>query len=264
MKKLIVATAISGLLGLTQTGFAITSYTPDVDDTEPQAFASPNSLGVGLAYQQSVYAGVSGELKPFPLINFTYDNFFIKGITLGYNTYTSDVVQISLIGRPDFQGYEEDDSSELNGMGDRDASINVGGQVVIRTLPLITTMSALHDISGNTAGNTLGLKFATGVPLMDRRLILSPSVTFTYQDANVVDYYYGVSDAEATSNRAAYSPSYTINTTLGLMTKYKLSENWVATATYMWTRYGNEVSDSSIVDESTASTVMLGVSYIFG
>ena len=263
MKKLLTATAIVGFLGLSQAAFASSSYAPDVIDTEPQGFESQNSLGLGVAYQQSIYTGVDNDVKPFPMLNFTYDDFFIKGITVGYNTYTTDVMQFSLIGRPNFQGYNSDDSRELSGMSDKGTSVNVGGQLVVKMLPLITTVSALHDISGNTAGNTLGLKFATGLPLMDKRLIISPSVAFTYQDSNITDYYYGVSDSEATSTRSAYSPSNTVNTTLGVMTKFQVSQHWSTTLAYMFTRYGNEISDSPIVDRSTASTVLLGASYLF-
>lgn len=263
MKIALSAAVVVGLLTLSQSVFATSSYVPDVSDAGSEGVQSKNSIGLAAAYQQNIYAGVDNDVKPFPLLNLTFGDFFIKGMTVGYNTYTTDMMQVSVIGRPNFQGYNSDDSTELNGMSSKGTSVNVGGQVAFKMQPFVTTVSALHDVSGNTAGNTVGLKVAAGVPLMDKRLVLIPSVTFTYQDANIVDYYYGVDHSEATDTRSAYSPSHTVNTTVGLLTRFQVSEHWLATAAYMLTKYGEEISDSPIVDRSTSSTVLLGMSYLF-
>lgn len=263
MKKIVMLTAALGL-SLSPAAFATSSYAPDASDTESDAAHQlHNSIGLAAVYQENIYAGVDNEVKPFPLLNLTYGDFFIKGTTLGYNTYKTDVMEVAIIGRPSFQGYNADDSAELNGMNSTGALVNVGGQVIFKVRPLVTTVSAVHDFSGNTSGNTLGLKVAAGVPLMDRQFVLIPSVAFTYQDSNIINYYYGVDHSEATQTRPEYSPSNTINTTLGLTARYQVSQHWAATAAYMLTKYGDEVSDSPIVDRATSSTVLLGMSYLF-
>ena len=265
MKKALGLAAALSLVACAQSAMAVDSaYNSSAYEVQPQVFGkTQNSIGVAGLYSQQIYKGVDNKAVPFPLLNFTYNNFFIQNITVGYNAYTSDYFQASLIAAPNFQGYDANDSNELSGMSDKDPSINVGGRVKLKTAPLITTLSAVHDVSGNTSGNTYTAKFATGLPLMDKRLILSPSVAFSYQDSNIVNYYYGVSQSETTETRAAYSPDGTLNTTFGLVAMYQLSSHWRTNVAYMLTKYGSEVSDSPVVDRSTSSMVMLGVSYLF-
>lgn len=267
IKSCLYAVTAVGLLSCAQASMALSggSYNTSAYSVQPQGFGQEqNSLGIAAVYHQNIYSGVDSKTLPFPMINFTYNNFFIQNITVGYNAYVSDIVQASLIAAPDFEGYDVDDSDDLNGMSDTDPSINVGGRLKVKTIPLITTLTALHDVSGNTSGNTLGAKFATGLPLMDKRLILSPSVAFNYQDKNIVNYYYGVNSSQATPSRAEYSPGSTINTTFGLVALYQLSSHWRGNISYMLTKYGSEIADSPIVNRSTASTVLVGVSYMFG
>lgn len=264
-KKTLCAVGAVGLLAGAQSAFAVSDYNTSAYEVQPQGFGhTQNSLGISAVYNQNIYSGVDSQVLPFPLLNFTYNNFFLQNITAGYHAYTNDYVQASLILAPNFQGYNADDSDELSGMNDAEPSLNAGGRLMLKTKPIVTTLSAVHDISGRTAGNTASAKFSTGLPLMDKRLVLSPSVTFAYQDSNVVNYYYGVGNSEATATRSAYSPGGTINTTAGLVAMYKLSQHWQTNFTYMFTKFGNEIADSPIVSRSTSSTVLLGISYLFG
>lgn len=260
--------AVIGLLACAQSAAALidssNTYNSNAYEVQPQGFGHvQNSLGLAAVYHQDIYKGVDSKVLPFPLINFTYHDFFIQNITAGYHAYTNNYFQASLIAAPNFQGYDASDSDELTGMNDADPSFNVGGSVMLKTPPLISTLSAVHDISGNTSGNTVTAKFATGLPLMNKKLVLSPSVSFAYQDTNIVNYYYGVSNSEATSSREAYSPGGTVNTIFGLVAMYQLSPHWRTNATYLFTKFGDEIADSPIVSRGTSSTVMLGVSYLF-
>lgn len=264
MKKFLLS-AVLAMFGLAQSAIATSGYdVPDTYEIHPQGFGySQNSLGLAAVYRQNIYIGVDNKVVPFPLINYTYKQLFIKGITAGYIGYVNDTVQASLIARPNFNGYDPNDSHRLNGMSEAHPSVNIGAQVMVRILPIMTTVEALHDISGNTAGNTYNLKLASGIPLNDRRLILSPSVTLSYQDKKVINYYYGVSTAESTETRAAYSPSGTLNATYALTALYQITPHWRGNLTYFFTDYGHEIVDSPITDRATSSTVLLGLSYFF-
>lgn len=266
MKTQFKVLALIGALVGTSSVFAENSNIDDANSINTASTSSSqekNGIGVALAYGQNIYKGVDNKFQPFPLLNVTYDDFFIKGFTAGYNAYQDDSVTFSFVVQPQFGGYNADDSDELAGMSDTSYLVNTGVQAQYRLLPFSFTVAALHDVTGRTGGNSASAKMAVMVPLDDQRFVLIPSVTATWIDSDITDYYYGVTSSEATSTRSAYDPGTAVNFGYGLTMKYKMAENWGVTLGYVFTQYANDIADSPIVNRSYASTVFAGVSYLF-
>lgn len=222
-----------------------------------------NSIGLGFVYGQNIYDGVDNKIQPFPLFNITYDNYFIQGITAGYNTYKDESFSFAFVVQPQFGGYESDESEALAGMRDTSYLINTGVQAEYHLLPFAFTFAALHDITGRSAGNSASAKMAVMVPMDDRRFMLIPSIAVTWEDSDITGYYYGVSSGESTASRSQYSPSGAMNMNYGLTMKYRMAENWTSTLGYMLTQYDSEISNSPIVSRQYASTLLVGISYLF-
>lgn len=222
-----------------------------------------NSLGLGLVYAQNIYDGVGNKVQPFPLFNLSYDDFFLQGVTAGYNFYNDPELSFAWVVQPQFGGYNSDDSNDLEGMRDTSYLINTGAQVQYRLLPFSFSLAALHDITGRSAGNSAIAKVAVMVPLEDKQLELIPSISMSWEDSDITNYYYGVSQGESTSSRPAYDPGTAVNVNYGLTLKYRLSEHWGATIGYMLTQYADDIADSPIVSRKYASAGLAGVSYIF-
>lgn len=260
LKTLILA----GILSSSSCVFADTTYLNTAgnvqSDTPPEAH---NSLGIGFAYSQNIYEGVGNKIKPFPLLNLSYDDFFIQGFTAGYNTYQDANLSFAFVVQPMFGGYDADESDALAGMNDTSYLVNTGAQLQYRLMPFSLTLAALHDVSGRSSGNSASAKLAAMVPLDDRRFMLIPSMTASWESSNITDYYYGVSSDEATATRPEYSPASALNTAYGLTFKYQIATHFGATLGYVLTKYARDISDSPIVSRSTSSAVLAGISYIF-
>lgn len=252
------------MASIASSAYATDAYLETSQTMEPVTFgAAKNSVGVGVAYFQSVYDGVEDQSRGFPRINYSYDRFFIKGFALGYELYGSQNLAFAAVVQPQFGGYSSDDSDQLNGMTDKSFLVNAGGEVMYRLKPIVAQLSVLHDMTGRTTGNQARLKLSTGIPLVDRRFIISPSVAAVWQDSKITDYYYGVTSSEATDGRAEYSPgsSWYMNYSLAFM--YNISQHWLAAIAYNVTQYDDEVTDSSIVGRDYVSTGTVSVSYVF-
>jgi MipA family protein len=262
MKKSLLSCALA--VSVFSSAYAADTYLETSQEMSPVTFgAQKNSVGVGLAYFQSVYDGVDDETKVFPRINYSYERFFIKGFTMGYTLYGSQDLAFAAVLQPQFGGYDADDSHQLNGMTDKSFLVNAGGEVMYRLKPIVAQLSVLHDMTGRTMGNQARLKLSTGIPLVDKRFIVAPSVAAVWQDSKITDYYYGVSSSEATASRAEYSPgsSWYMNYSLAFM--YNISQHWLAAIAYNVTQYDDEVTDSPIVGRDFVSTGTISASYIF-
>jgi len=254
----------SGLLLLGMSAFA-DNYENSFDSVSSDSAIGAmqkNSLGIGAAYTESLYSGVDSETHAIPLLNLKYQRFFLKGFTLGFNAIQTEKMSADLVLIPLFQGYDASDSDDLSGMDDRGPSAYLGPQVTVRMKPINLTAFAAQDVTGRTTGAIAGAKVGTGLPLSNK-LVLVPSIGATYWDSDVTDYYFGVKDSEATSTRAAYSPSGTWVYTGSVSAMYELTQSFLARLTYSYTYYGSEIDDSPITDKDSANTVMLGVSYLF-
>lgn len=258
------ALVLMGVLSGSSCVFADTTYLNTAGDLQsnppPEAH---NSLGVGFAYSQNIYDGVGNKIKPFPLLNITYDDFFIQGFTAGYNAYQDANLSFAFVVQPMFGGYDADESDALAGMSDTSYLVNTGAQLQYRLMPFSLTLMALHDVSGRSGGNSASAKFAAMVPLDDRRFVLIPSMMASWESSDITNYYYGVSSNEATATRPEYNPASALNLAYGLTFKYQIAEHFGATLGYVLTKYARGVSDSPIVSRSTSSAVLTGISYVF-
>lgn len=239
------------------------SYLSSAESVESATTEPKNSIGLGFAYSQNIYDGVDNKLHPIPLLNLTYEDFFVKGFTAGYNLYKDPNLSFALVAQPTFGGYHASDSDALAGMDDTSYLFNTGAQVQYRLMPFSLTLAALHDISGHTGGNSASAKLAAMVPLDDRRFVLIPSIGTEWQSSDITDYYYGVSSHEANDSRPEYNPASAWNMQYGLTFKYQISEHFGSTLSYVLTQYAKDISDSPIVSRSNSSALLAGISYIF-
>ena len=77
MKKALGLAAALSLVACAQSAMAVDSaYNSSAYEVQPQVFGkTQNSIGVAGLYSQQIYKGVDNKAVPFPLLNFTYNNF---------------------------------------------------------------------------------------------------------------------------------------------------------------------------------------------
>lgn len=159
-------------------------------------------------------------------------------------------------------GYEADDAAILTGMAERKAGIWAGATVDWRSEYVDLSFKALTDASGESDGSTVKLE-ASRMFFLGERFTVTPKLGATWLDDKAVDYYYGVRAAEATTGRAAYKGSSTVNIEGGVTFGYMLAERHMLMLDLSVTRLGDGITDSPIVKEDTLTSVGLGYMFRF-
>jgi len=120
-------------------------------------------------------------------------------------------------------------------------------------------------MSSDASGHSKGLQARVGLDKAFQfgRVSLTPSLSATWYDSKYVDYYYGVSSAEALTTRARYSGRSTVNLELSLRSRYMLSPVSALTFDLGATRLGGGITDSPLVDRSTTAKASVGYLYRF-
>jgi len=166
----------------------------------------PWSVGAGAIYQSSPYRGGEDKLIPIPLITYRGERLRVMGPFAEYVLIPGKQTELVLNLKLDFEGYEEDDSDVLDGLGDRKATLNAGVSVdhefdhdISVKVGLLREVLSRHD--GWIGEISLGKSFK------NRGNFIRPAVFLRWLDSRYTDYYYGVSPSKARDNRPAYNPS---------------------------------------------------------
>ncbi len=85
-----------------------------------------------------------------------------------------------------------------------------------------------------------------------------------WQDENLSDYYFGVSEAEARPDRPAYSPGDSQWIGFGINTAWHASEKIVLFANVGFVGADSSIENSPLVEEPNFSALFVGGTYIFG
>lgn len=224
-------------------------------------------LGIAVASEQEPYAGSDRENEALPLIY--YENTYIRvfGPTAEFKLPSlriSDAQRFnfSVLAEYDSSGYDEGDERILDGMDDRDEGFWAGAKVEWQTPFVDVSAEWLADASGNSDGQrfTLGLERTWE---FGERFTLTPRVAAMWMDKEYVDYYFGVRNSEARSDRPTYDGKSSMNTEIGVRAAYMFDERHSVLLDIEAVRLGSEIKDSPLVDRSNVNQVVFGYLYRF-
>lgn len=162
------------------------------------------SLGLGLVVQQRPYVGVRSRLLPFPFVSYRNGRFYVQGLHAGYVLMRGRGMSLAVTLSPRLGGYKASDSAALSGMANRNFSLDGGLAATLRRRWGVVRFTGKNDLLGVYSGRELNLSYGMPVPVGHWRVM--PAVGVRWQSANLVNYYYGVSPAEARQGRPAYQP----------------------------------------------------------
>lgn len=230
-------------------------------------------LGAGAQFQPEYEGADDYEVKPLPFLMVNYrDIVFLRGTTLGANAFTwqgpreSDKLQVGPLVRYQF-GRDEDDSDDLRGMGDVDASVELGGFITYSIGAWSTGLTLFQDASdshdGFTAKVNVGHRHSFGP-----KLRLRSELYTTWADDSYTETFFGVTAVQsARSGMRQYRPEGGIKDVgLQLDLDYSLTENWGLTGRLGYKRLVGDAADSPLVkDRGSADqfTTGLFLSYRF-
>lgn len=223
--------------------------------------ASQWALGAGVGVERSPYTGYGNRTRALPLLMYNGPRFRLFGTTADLKLGAVGPVGFSLRAQYTDEGYESSDAPILNGMEKRKGSFWLGGAALWRNPYADLSLEWLADASGNSHGQTVKLRgehrFKSG------RFTLAPYLGVNWMSSDYVDYYFGVRSNEVRAGRAFYQGSSTANLVGGLRTDWQMTSSQSLFLDLRVTRFGSGITDSPLVDRSSAAAVRAGYLYHF-
>lgn len=128
---------------------------------------------------------------------------------------------------------------------------------------LTARWSALSDLLGRSDGLESSLDLSWKKVLAQGRLIVSPAVGVSYQDADHVSYYYGVRPDEERPGRPAYQGGSVVNPRASMLVSWRFHGPWSVIALSSVTWLDDPIQASPIVEKDHEVFYLLGLSYSF-
>lgn len=275
MKMPPIAAALLGLLPLAaQAQQVATSYNPGQPQiaapvTTPEAPAAKPDwnirLGAGALYQPKYEGSNQYKAAPLPMLMISYrDLVFLRGPMLGANAVTwngprpSDKLQIGPLVRYQ-NGRDQDDSSALNGMGDIDAAIELGGFITYSTGPWSAGLTLFRDVSGSHDGTTAKLSAGNRLPLAPKWMLRSEIAT-TWADDAYTETFFGVTAAQSSRSglRQYQTEGGFKDAGLTLDLDYSLTDHWGITTRLGYKRLLGDAADSPLVKDRGSADQLNG------
>ena len=234
---------------------------PAVQEAPPSAPDNLDlSVGGGVIFAPRPYEGASAAVIPIPVVNVRYKNLFVEGIRGGYQFLKSGQLTGNAYLQANFEGLESTDSPYLEGMTNRSMSADAGTEIVYRARPVGFRFNMLSDILGRNSGQEVSLQAVTGAPL-GRGSFLLAGIGPRWVSATRVDYYYGVSEAEARPDRPEYRGTSSWNWDLTLGANIRLTQNWSLFALFSREAFGSPIENSPVVAGPAAYTMITSLTY---
>ena len=92
---------------------------------------------------------------------------------------------------------------------------------------------------------------------------LQPELNFKSMSADVVDYFYGVSEAEARADRPSYDPGSSFEAGVEVLVQRPIGAGFTVGGLGKLTAIGGEIRNSPLVDADYELSLALGVLYSF-
>ncbi len=245
--------ALSAVCGLC---IGISGLSACADDSSDDGGNSPPGWIVGLAYISAPdpYVGsVEDASTVVPLVGYIGERLTWIGPSIEYRLLEVSALQLGIEARYRFEGFSDDNmlSGELDR---RDGSFDVGFTLDYGpfALDVVTDASGTHN--GSEARLGAGLEFD-----LSDRLSVAPSVSATYKNAKLTNYYYGVNATEATANRPAYAPGSALNFAAGVELNYTLSQRSLITIGLDLEHLDNSLRASPLINSNRQWSAFAGV-----
>jgi outer membrane scaffolding protein for murein synthesis (MipA/OmpV family) len=228
--------------------------------------AGTAALGGGLRSGQSPYFATDNEdqrqLDLIPLYLYEGKYLFARGTAGGVHVIRNDAFEVNLYTRYRFQKLDPDSNEFYAGLDERKQSLDAGVELGLKQNWGEIKLDWVADTLNRHNGQEV--RFAYRYPFELGPWSISPFISWTWQDANLTDYYFGVSEAEATPERPEYRPGASQWVGLGLNTSWQMTDRIVLFGNVVFGGADTAVIDSPLVEEDGFSSVFVGGTYLFG
>ena len=205
-----------------------------------------------------------------PILEYRGDIVFVKDGELGAKLLSSGKTHngefsggVLISGQTSY--LEDDDTYEndsaLIGLKERDAIADGGIYFRHKSDMGLAKVKLFGDLHSEKYGNRAEAQYIFDFNMQQWQF--NQSITLIWQDKDRVNHFYGVSQSEATSNRAEYEGKSAVNLALAVDGRYRFNKNWDVKAAVGYVYLDDTITDSSIVSDDDISFVSLGTQYNF-
>ena len=216
--------------------------------------------GIALVHNGG-YVGDAHRTLVVPAVGYEGEHVFFRGLQLGWHAWRQQGLQLDIVAQARLDGFDAKDIP-LAGLQDRRASIDLGAVLTLSGDAGKLEFTALTDALDRSGGQELALNY--GYPLTAGRMRITPNVGVRWWSGAMADYYYGIRPFEvARGAPAAYAVSSALVPEAGVDVLLPLGRRWAMFGLLRYQRLPGAIADSPLVSKSSASTLLVGVSYAF-
>ncbi|MCH8250198.1 MAG: MipA/OmpV family protein [Proteobacteria bacterium] len=223
------------------------------------------AIGVAVTGEQNPYSGSENGAYAYPYLTsfrdsvFTDDWFLIREGDLGVRWVSKSGWELGAVGRIQTLGLGNTKADDLLGIADRKWTLEVGPTIGWRGWPVHIYFKTYAEVSDRHEG--LISQLALSLPMEWSRGYFVPSIELIQQTGDYVNYYYGVTAAEATPTRPAYSGDAATNLAFKARWGYALSEKWLLSGAVGLEQLDSTITNSPIVDQDNIWSARIGLAY---
>ncbi len=228
-------------------------------DPDAELSVGANVMLVSSAYDMED----SIEVSVLPGVFYDNNKIYARGAQAGAYIINDGTNQLSAYAQLAGSQFDPDDANgALQGLDKRKWSA-AAGLTYLRRTPIGGLRGQIAtDVLGRNDGTFGRLTYLAKIT--KDKLTVYPSIGIEWNDESYNEYYYGVSDAEATrTGVAAYSPDSSFNPYINISANYDFNERWAGFANQSLSYLSDEQYDSPMVDSRTESRTTLGLLYKF-
>ena len=228
-----------------------------------QILAGEFTLGLGAYTSKSEYKDLKNSSGAAPLIEYQGEGWSVSPSSISVDLLGGEDAPLTISAILESAGSKVDasDSKSFNGVKDRDSSIDLGLQMSYAVGAGSINGSLTGDVSSTHKGYGLDVNYSHNIPLFGGHL--QPAAGLEFKSANYTDYYYGVSNSETATGRAAYKAGSAINPYLSYSYFYPINANLSLIHSTSVSFLDSEIKDSPLVDRSNTWSSFVGVGYKF-
>ena len=222
-------------------------------------------LGVMTFYAPKYDGADEYQMKGFPLINISWRDRVFLNPRKGFGAFLwnrgGSKLGLSLgyaIGR------DEDDSRDLNGLGDIEPGVSANILVEHPIGKFSLDGRYEHQISGHSTGFqvNLGLRYRLRI---GKQVMLLPSVKTSYGSADYMKEYFGITQGQSVNSGLGMQNADAgfKSVGVGFLAIYRLNQYWGIQARFGYNRLINDAADSPVTRNENQYRFRSGLSYRF-
>lgn len=218
--------------------------------------STPWNIGINTTYRQSPFVDGKGVVG-FSPTRLKYGNIRLQGFALPLYR-NADFVPYVAIGLDEWD-YKRGDSATLQDMSKLNRAINIRAGVAMPLHNAQLTTEVGKDVAGAHNGVQAKIRYSRYTKFGNGEV--RPYLEAQWLSSDLTDYYVGVNSDEVNQNRPQYSADADIALKVGVNYLQRLSQAFTLIGGVNLTQYGNEISDSPIVEKDLIWGANLGITY---